>query len=85
MDLEVSVVVPVCNEAGNVDVLAREIAGALQDRPFEMIFVDDGSTDDTAAVLRRARDAGLSSLRILRHSGRSGQSAPRATGARRRR
>ncbi|MBK6597355.1 MAG: glycosyltransferase family 2 protein [Proteobacteria bacterium] len=82
MDLEVSVVVPVCNEAGNVDVLAREIAGALQDRPFEMIFVDDGSTDDTAAVLRRARDAGLSSLRILRHSFRSGQSAAVATGVR---
>jgi len=78
--LEISVVVPVCNEAENVEPLAREIAVALGERPFEMIFVDDGSTDQTAAKLLSARAAGLPQLRVLRHSFRSGQSAAVATG-----
>ena len=47
MSVGISVVVPVCNEAENVAPLAREIAAALQGRDYEMLFVDDGSTDDT--------------------------------------
>jgi dolichol-phosphate mannosyltransferase len=79
---EVSVVVPVCNEEGNVEPLAREIAAALAGREYEMIFVDDGSTDATAARLAQARAGGLARLRILRHSFRSGQSAAVASGVR---
>ena len=76
MNPEISVVVPVCNEADNVAPLAGEIAGALRGRAaFEMIFVDDGSTDDTAQRVRAARADGLPELRLLRHSFRSGQSA----------
>jgi dolichol-phosphate mannosyltransferase len=83
MTPEVSVVVPVCNEAGNVEPLAREIAAALRERfAFEMIFVDDGSTDGTAAELRQARGSGLAELRLLLHSARSGQSAAVRSGAR---
>jgi dolichol-phosphate mannosyltransferase len=82
MSLEVSVVVPVCNEEGNVEPLAREIAAALTGREYEMIFVDDGSTDATAARLAQARSGGLDRLRILRHSFRSGQSAAVASGVR---
>jgi len=81
MTPEFSVVVPVCNEAENVEPLAREIHAALRDRAYEMIFVDDGSTDDTAIVLRRIR-ADLPALRVLRHSFRSGQSAAVASGVR---
>ncbi len=76
MNPEISVVVPVCNEAENVAPLAREIAAALRGRAaFEMIFVDDGSTDDTAERVQAARTDGLPELRLLRHSFRSGQSA----------
>ncbi len=82
MSLELSVVVPVCNEEGNVEPLAREIAAALGEFDYEMIFVDDGSTDSTAANLAAARAAGLTRLRILRHSFRSGQSAAVASGVR---
>src|SRR5688572_9789634 len=52
---ELSVVVPVCNEAENVEPLAREIHAALAGRDYEMIFVDDGSTDDTGEILRRLK------------------------------
>jgi glycosyltransferase involved in cell wall biosynthesis len=78
---ELSVVVPVCNEAENVEPLAREIDAALNDRDYEMIFIDDGSTDDTAIILLRLK-AQLPRLRVLRHSFRSGQSAAVASGVR---
>jgi dolichol-phosphate mannosyltransferase len=81
MTLEYSVVVPVCNEAENVEPLAREIEVAMQGRAYEMVFVDDGSTDDTAMVLLRLKSS-LPALRVLRHSFRSGQSAAVASGVR---
>jgi dolichol-phosphate mannosyltransferase len=77
---EVSVVIPVLNEADNVEPLAREIAAALAGRPYEILFIDDGSTDATAATVLRLRDAGVAPLRLLRHSRRSGQSAGVCTG-----
>ena len=78
---ELSVVVPVCNEAENVEPLAREIHAAVGSRPYEMIFIDDGSTDETAAILQRLK-AELPALRVLRHSFRSGQSAAVTSGVR---
>ncbi|MFO7275957.1 MAG: glycosyltransferase family 2 protein [Pseudomonadota bacterium] len=82
MTLEISVVVPVCNEAENVGPLAREIAAALAGREFEILFVDDGSTDGTADAVRAAREQGIPQIRLLRHSFRSGQSAALTTGVR---
>jgi dolichol-phosphate mannosyltransferase len=81
MSVELSVVVPVCNEAENVEPLAREIDAALAGRSYEMIFIDDGSTDETASNLMKLKSA-LPALRVLRHSFRSGQSAAVATGVR---
>jgi dolichol-phosphate mannosyltransferase len=81
--MRISVVIPVCNEADNVEPLAREIQRALAAfHPFEIIFVDDGSTDRTAAAVRAARAAGLPEIRLLQHSHRSGQSAAVCTGVR---
>jgi len=81
--LEVSVVIPVCNEQDNVLPLAREIHGALAGRySFETIFVDDGSTDGTAAAVRSACSDAMPEVRLIRHSVRSGQSAAVATGVR---
>jgi dolichol-phosphate mannosyltransferase len=81
MSVETSVVVPVCNEEENVEPLAREIHAALGAQSYEMLFVDDGSTDATVAILNRLK-AELPSLRVLRHSFRSGQSAAVASGVR---
>jgi dolichol-phosphate mannosyltransferase len=81
--LEVSVVIPVCNEQENVLPLAREIHAALEGRyRYETIFVDDGSTDGTADAVRSARKDGMPEIRLIRHSVRSGQSAAVATGVR---
>jgi dolichol-phosphate mannosyltransferase len=81
--LDVSVVIPVCNEQENVEPLAREIHAALSGRyAFETIFVDDGSTDGTAKAVLAAKAAGMPELRLIRHAVRSGQSAAVATGVR---
>jgi dolichol-phosphate mannosyltransferase len=78
---EVSVVIPVCNEAENVGPLAQEIAAALSGRAFEVLFVDDGSTDATAEAVMAVRNS-IPQVRLLRHSFRSGQSAAVTTGVR---
>lgn len=71
----VSVVVPLRNEAPNLAPLVAGIAAALGPLgAFEVILVDDGSTDDTAAVAL-ALAAERPWLRVLQHSPGGGQSA----------
>lgn len=77
----VSVVVPVHNEADNIPVLVDEIASALAGRSFEAVFVNDGSSDDTEAVLRRLA-AKHPWLRQIKHAQSAGQSAAIRSGAR---
>jgi len=77
--LEFSVIVPVHNESGNVEALAREIAAALDGRAYEMIFVDDASTDETRSELAALKEA-FPMLRILSHRKNAGQSRAIRTG-----
>ena len=73
--LELSVVVPVKNEAENIEPLVREIVAALTSvAPYEIVYVDDGSTDETAERLR-ALQATVPELRLIRHQASCGQSA----------
>ena len=75
----VSVVVPVRNEAGNIAPLVAEIAAALQDRAFEIVYVNDGSSDATERELR-ALMSERPWLRQIRHAQSCGQSAAIRTG-----
>jgi len=71
----VAVVVPVRNEAGNIEPLVREIAKALDGQwPFEVVYVNDGSTDGSEAEFKRLM-AQYPWLRRVRHQQSCGQSA----------
>lgn len=78
-----SVVIPVRNEADNVAPLAREIYEVLAERgAFEIIFVDDASTDKTVAAIRAVRHERVAQVRLLRLSAACGQSIAVHTGVR---
>lgn len=80
--VDVSIVVPVRNEAGNVAPLIAEITAALDGRwNYEIIYVNDGSTDATAERLRELKGR-LINLREVHHAQSSGQSAAVRTGVR---
>ena len=71
---EMSIVVPVLNEAGNIIPLVEAIGKTFEGRNIEIIYVDDGSTDNTAQELLTAQKQ-EPRLRILSHSSPAGQSA----------
>jgi len=73
---DLSVVFPVFNEEDNVPILLDEIRRALagEEWSYEIIAVDDGSSDRSLEVLRRAR-VEYPTLRILRFARNSGQTA----------
>ncbi|MGH6955159.1 MAG: glycosyltransferase family 2 protein [Caulobacteraceae bacterium] len=73
MSPDVSVVVPVFDEAGAAPVLAREIAAAFAGRVYELIFIDDASRDETRAALA-AMTSEIPALRLLAHARNAGQS-----------
>jgi dolichol-phosphate mannosyltransferase len=78
--VELSVVVPVHNEAENAAPLLAEIGAALDGVvDYEVLFVDDGSTDDTPRRLAEAARS-FPRLRVLRHARCCGQSAAIRTG-----
>jgi dolichol-phosphate mannosyltransferase len=73
-----SVVVPVRNEADNIAPLVAELGAALAGIDHEIIYVDDGSTDETPQRLQSA--AAAAGIRWKRHRGSCGQSAAVITG-----
>ncbi len=78
-DPEISIIIPVFNEQGNIAPLVDDIVSVFSGRVFEIIYVDDASTDATPAELS-ALQGRVSALRVLRHSRRSGQSAALRSG-----
>lgn len=82
-----SVVIPLLNESGNVLPLIEEISTALRayapvGENFEIVCVDDGSTDATAAEVKQAQTANPH-VRLVKHPQRMGMSAALRNGIRR--
>jgi dolichol-phosphate mannosyltransferase len=75
-----SAVVPVRDEAGNIDGLIDELRQALKPlKAFEIVYVDDGSDDGTAEALSVAAER-VPELRVERHAASLGQTAALLTG-----
>ncbi len=79
MSIDVSVVVPVMNEEGNIGPLIRETVAALEGESFEVVVVDDASTDGTWDLLDTAGTE-FPMLRCLKHDVNCGQSSSIRTG-----
>ncbi len=79
--VKLSVVIPLNDEQENVRPLLEEIAGVLDGVDYEVVAVDDGSTDGTLAELRRVAGR-LPRVRVLRHAARLGQSTALYDGVR---
>lgn len=78
--VKISIVVPVHNEADNISTLIAEIVKAMNGaEAYEIIYIDDGSNDDTAAVLKQELQR-VEALRVIRHQRSCGQSAAVYTG-----
>ncbi|HEY8567442.1 MAG TPA: glycosyltransferase family 2 protein [Beijerinckiaceae bacterium] len=78
----VSIVIPAKNEGATVPALLDEIDRACAGlAPFEIVYVDDGSTDDTP-VLLAVEQARRSHLRVVRHAAGCGKSAAIRSGVR---
>jgi len=74
-DIYISVVVPVFNEAANLEALVSRIVSALRPlgRPFELIIVDDGSTDNSHTILTQMASSipELTAILLRRNFGQS--------------
>ncbi len=81
MSAEISIIVPVYNEADNVLPMWSEVTAAFANvgRSYELVFVDDASSDTTWQRIQEAR-AQDSRVRGLRHARNAGQSAAVWTG-----
>lgn len=80
-NVDISVVVPVYNEAENIQLQVEEIFSTLEGGGvFEVIYVNDGSTDNTLPELREERMRRHGRLRVLSHPSRRGQSTAMYSG-----
>ena len=79
--VKISLVLPVKNESENLAPLIEEIRIGLDGYvEYEVICVDDGSSDGSVEILQKIRSLGFSRLRIFRHPTSFGQTSAIQTG-----
>ncbi len=80
--MELSIIIPVFNEAENLDLLNEALHSALENSglSWEAILVDDGSSDGSPEILRRLAEADPERLRVIELRRNYGQTAAIAAG-----
>jgi len=71
--MDLSVVVPIFNEEDNIEGLVYEICNSLNNLNFEVILVDDNSSDNSLKILKKIKKNN-SRVRVIKHSSNYGQS-----------
>ncbi|MBM4056138.1 MAG: glycosyltransferase family 2 protein [Planctomycetes bacterium] len=73
MEPEISIIIPLYNEVENIEPLAHAIINALKSYAYEVIVVDDGSTDGSAEKLKKwcAEHAGFRTIRFKKNAGQT--------------
>lgn len=66
--MKLSIIVPCKNEARNISELHKKISNALDKLKYEIIYVDDGSTDETLKELKQIYDEDVQHVKILSFS-----------------
>src|SRR5512133_3861466 len=81
MNMDYSIIFPAYNEAENIELALRETTAVFDalGMPYEIIVVDDGSTDATASMVT-ALSAALPAVKLLRHEGNCGKGTAVRTG-----
>jgi len=68
---QLSIVIPVFNEEGSITRLVISIANALKDYSYELIFVDDCSTDLTVSIINSLEDSRINLIAFDQNNGQS--------------
>jgi len=81
MPTKFSIIIPAYNEARTIEEAAREIQHSFADfnSSFEIVVVDDGSTDETAAIATMLAET-IPNIRLVRHKKNQGKGAAVQTG-----
>ena len=76
-DPRLSIVIPLLNEAENLELLHEQLTVALAevDLPYEILFVDDGSTDESPAILDRLHESDSAHVKVLQFRRNFGKTA----------
>jgi len=77
--MDLSVVIPVFNESENISMLVNEVDNSLTDINYEILIIDDNSTDNTLNILEEVKSKN-NRVRIIKHEQNYGQSFAVRTG-----
>ena len=69
--IKISVVIPVMNEESNVKLLVQSIDAALKKLPHEIIFIDDGSTDNTVEQILKLKSPNIQLIEFSKNYGQT--------------